>query len=103
MKLRDHPLMTYVGYPNWPPLWAWIEGKEDKKPTGEVGILKEVIFYQPSQLARCFLIIEYEQSRYIGAVLFDDLTFCRQVVDLLRGCCGQPMKRIGDQDVGHTL
>lgn len=48
MQLRSHPLMSYVGYPNWPPLWAWIEGKENKKPVGEVGILKEVIFYQPS-------------------------------------------------------
>jgi hypothetical protein len=95
--------MSYVGYSNWPPLWAWIEGKEDKKPMGEVGILREVIFYKPSVLARCFLIIEYEESRYIGALLFDDLPFCRQVVDLLQACCGQPMKLIGDLDISHTL
>ena len=103
MELRNHPLMSYMGYGSWPPLWAWIDGKEDKKPRGEVGILKEVIFHQSSVLARCFLIIEYDESRYIGGLLFDNLPFCRQIVDLLRASCGQPINSIGDLDISHTL
>jgi hypothetical protein len=41
--LRDHPLMSRKGVPNWPPVWTWMRGKKDKYPKGEVGILKAVL------------------------------------------------------------
>jgi hypothetical protein len=42
MLLRDHPLMSRYGVPNWPPVWALVNGPENKLPRGEVGILKWV-------------------------------------------------------------
>src|SRR5262245_31271460 len=57
MLLRDHPLMRYHGIPNWPPTWTWIGGFENKRPQGEVGILKtiELSNFQPAN--RFFLRI----------------------------------------------
>ena len=40
MLLRDHPLMFRRGVRNWPPVWTWINGQEDKRPRGEIGTLK---------------------------------------------------------------
>jgi hypothetical protein len=47
MLLRDHPLMSRYGVPNWPPVWTWvdgpeIDGPENKSLKGELGILKWV-------------------------------------------------------------
>jgi hypothetical protein len=47
MLLRDHPLMSYRGTRNWPPVWTWTRGGENKYPKGEVGILKTV---EPSKI-----------------------------------------------------
>jgi DNA-binding NtrC family response regulator len=30
MLLRDHPLMSRYGVPNWPPVWTWVNGVENK-------------------------------------------------------------------------
>ena len=40
--LRDHPLMSRYGVPNWPPVWTWIDGKENvteycNRPIAEIG------------------------------------------------------------------
>jgi hypothetical protein len=40
--LRDYPLMSYKGSPNWPPTWTWIDSREDNRPNGEIGILRAV-------------------------------------------------------------
>src|SRR5213593_1335425 len=37
MDLRNHPLMSRRGARNWPPVWTWIGGGENKRPKGEVG------------------------------------------------------------------
>jgi hypothetical protein len=42
MLLRDHPLMHYRGVRSWPPVWAWIDGREDKRPKGEIGVFRRV-------------------------------------------------------------
>ena len=42
MLLREHPLVSRHGVCNWPPVWAWTSGLENKRPRGEVGILKAV-------------------------------------------------------------
>jgi DNA-binding NtrC family response regulator len=36
MLLRDHPLMSRDGAPNWPPVWAWVDGVENKLAKGEL-------------------------------------------------------------------
>jgi hypothetical protein len=32
--------MSRYGVPNWPPVWTWVDGLENKSPTDKVGILK---------------------------------------------------------------
>ena len=73
MLLRDHPLMSYKGVLNWPPAWVWLDGPEDKQPEGELEILRTALL---SKHNRCFLLIFYEESSYMGCLLFDDEIFC---------------------------
>jgi hypothetical protein len=80
MLLRDHPLMAYEGVPNWPPAWfRRVHGYENTHPTGEVGILKDVL---PSTLPAakiCFLIIEHGGAEYIGTLLLSDPVLSRDL------------------------
>ena len=41
MLLREHLLMSYYGFPSWPPSWTWVDGGQSKHPQGEVGIPTE--------------------------------------------------------------
>jgi hypothetical protein len=79
MFLRDHPLISYRGFPSWPPAWTWIDGEEDKHPTGEIGILRTTLLSKIQPANRCFLLISYEGASYMGCLLFDDYVFCDQV------------------------
>ena len=98
MDLRAHPRMTYHGLPNWPPAWMWIDGNVNKNPTGEVGTLVEVQVSK-HQANRCFLVIEYEDSQYMGCLHFDDPSFRRRVCNLLGKYCGHSMQEIGSLDL----
>jgi hypothetical protein len=102
MQLRNHPLMSYGGMPNWPPIWTWIGGEENKHPRGEIGILKEVRLSKVEPSNRFFLIIEYDEAAYIGSLSFDDPSFCRQISKLLIDHCGYSIRDIGGLDVGQT-
>jgi DNA-binding response OmpR family regulator len=57
MLLRDHPLMSRDGAPNWPPVWAWVDGVENKLAKGELGILKWVGLSGLQPPDRCYLFI----------------------------------------------
>jgi hypothetical protein len=103
MKLRDHPLMSHHGLRNWPPAWTWIDGPEDKQPIGEIGILRMVLLSKTSLADRCFLLIRYEESCYIGCLLFEDQTFCRQITKLLQQYCNRSIVEIGGLDLSPTL
>jgi hypothetical protein len=84
VQLRDHPLMRCRGRPNWPPAWTWIDGKENKNPKGELGMLKQVKLSSVEPLLnRCFLWMEYEGSIYLGCLLFDNKFFCERISTLL--------------------
>jgi hypothetical protein len=72
MKLRDHPLMSYHKLHNWPPTWTWIDGPEDKHPTGEIGMLRTALLSKTGPGDRCFLLIRYEESCYLGCIIFED-------------------------------
>ena len=103
MLLRDHPLMSCNSVPNWPPSWTWIRGRGDKQPKGEVGILKGVL---PSRIRpedRCFLLISYQGSEYLGCLLFDNRTFCRDITGVLLFCCNRRIADIGSLDLSYTL
>ena len=102
MQLRDHPLMSHRSVPNWPPVWRWISGENYKQGAkGEVGILEEL---RPSLFSPYVLhiIMQHESCEYIGALIFDDLQFCRQMQTLLQEHCGQPIRQIGDIDLSHS-
>ena len=103
MLLRDDPLMSFYGVTNWPPVWAWMEGVENKRPRGEIGILKKVSLTQIKPAKQCYLYIEHEGSLYIGCLLFDDIAFCRHMTEILQSCCNRPIAEIGGLDLSHTL
>ena len=93
--------MSYRGVPNWPPIWVWIGGEENKHPNGEVGCLQRVNL--STVPARIFLVTEYDGAEYIGCLLFDDRVFCLQISHLLEDHRGYPLQYIGGLDVSHTL
>ena len=68
------------GVPNWPPVWTSVDGV-NKFPKGEVGILSWVAS-TGIQPADSYLYINYEESSYLGCLLFDDHGFCRYVAKL---------------------
>jgi hypothetical protein len=85
MLLRDHPLMSRHGVPNWPPVWTWVNGPEVERPEllrGEVGILKWIGLSAMQPPDRCYLYIDHEQSSYLGCLLFDG------------GPCGNPLTHL---------
>ena len=104
MLLRDHPLMSHHGVASWPPLWIWVEGEENKFPTGEVGNLTWVSLTGIQPLDRCYLLMNHEGSSYMGCLLFDDDKFCRYVMQFLEHyCCNRPIAEIGSLDLVYTL
>jgi hypothetical protein len=102
MLLRDHPLMSYRGVPSWPPTWIWLDGPRKEHPIGELGILKSVLLSKAHQADRCFLLIFYKDSSYLGRLLFDDRAFCSQIVNILRNHCDYPIAEIGSLDLTYT-
>lgn len=102
MELRHHPLMSYCGLSNWPPVWKPANPRGDKPTlTGEIGMLKYVLCQESSK--ECFLIIVHEGVGYIGCLLFDDAAFCQQLGKLLENHAGRSIKEIGDLDLSATL
>ena len=102
MKLRDHPLMSYRGSKNWPPVWTRARGNVVKTVTGEVGILTYVHSNAQSS-SRCYLIMDYEDETYVGTLIFGDQAFCKQVTDLLKLHLKRPVKDLGELNMSHTL
>jgi hypothetical protein len=103
MLLRDHPLMTYHGVPNWPPTWIWVERPENKYPKGEVGILiwASLTGIQPPD--KCYLLMKHEDSSYMGRLLFDSDKFCRYIAQFLESYSRRSIAEIGSLDVSYTL
>jgi hypothetical protein len=95
--------MSYRGIPNWPPTWVWIDGAEEKHLRGELGILRSVLSSKLQHANRFFLLTAYEDSSYLGCLLFDDEAFCCQIMNLLRNHCNHSIAEIGSLDLTHTL
>ncbi|HEX5023524.1 MAG TPA: hypothetical protein VFX54_22840 [Candidatus Binatia bacterium] len=95
MKLRNHPLMRYEALANWPPVWSrsGVDGR-----VGEIGILRQVNG-EDGFCTRCFLVIEHDGQRYVGALLFDDAMFCHFITKFLQSYIGLAIKDIGDLDI----
>ena len=102
MKLRDHPLLSYKGARNWPPIWLWGGGDRYVHATGEVGVLKDVMFSSIEPYEKCFLIMEHEGRKYLGTLLVEDPVFCREIYTLLIEQRGKSIQEIGDLDLSYT-
>ena len=102
MKLRDHPLMSYHGVHNWPPVWVSLYDNDDALRRTEFGVLTEV---RESQFGgdRIVLLMEYNQNTYGAALTFADLAFYKQILELMKSCIGSTIKDIAEIDLTHTL
>jgi hypothetical protein len=95
--------MFYRGLSNWPPVWVWIDGGENRYPRGDLGVLQEVRGPNIGASNRLFLVMDYLGSAYMGCLLFDDEGFCRDIHKLLIGHCGMAIDDIGRLDVRRLL
>jgi len=102
MKLRDHPLLSYKGARSWPPIWLWGGGNKYVYTTGEVGVLKDVMYSSIEPYEKCFLTMEHEGRKYIGTLLVGDPVFCREIYALLMEHRGKSIQEIGDVDLSCT-
>ena len=103
MNLRDHPLLSHRGIRSWPPVWHCLGDGKDRHPKGEVGILKEVKVPATSPLNRCFLVIEYLGTPYMGCLLSEDASFSIFLARFLSDHYNQSIESIGGLDVSHVL
>jgi hypothetical protein len=102
MKLRDHPLMSYYGHHNWPPVWISLHEREDRISRNEVGVLTEV---RKSEIRTdgIVLIMKYNESFYWTILTFPDMAFFNEMFYLMRKSIGQNIQNIGDIDLRHAL
>jgi hypothetical protein len=103
VKLRDHPLMSYHGAHNWPPVWISLYDKDDQLRRSEVGVLAEVRASQFGLEDRIVLMMKHDEKMYGAALTFADATFCKQVLELMRNSVGLSIQDIGDLDLSFTL
>jgi hypothetical protein len=95
--------MMYKGNHSWPPAWLWTAGHHTIEPRGEVGILKAVLRSNMEPHDRCFLIMEHCGAEYVGALLLNDPSFCREIFEVLIRHVGKTIQEIGDIDLSYTL
>jgi len=103
MLLREHPLFIYYGMLSWPPVWTWTSGGRDKRPRGEVGILRRVEKSKIQPANRCFLYNDYEDASYIGCLLCSNQVFCSLIVRILEANLDKPISVIGSLDISRLL
>jgi CheY-like chemotaxis protein len=102
IKFRNHPLMRYRTVPNWPPVWSTTAATTKPVPQGEIGTVEEVAMNDLYD-NRIFIRISCEGERYLGTLLFDDTSFCRDICSVLRLHIGKRVEEIGDLDITHML
>jgi len=47
--------------------------------------------------------MEYQGGEYVGCLLLDDASICRQIGEILSGLCGKTLKEVGAIDLSHLL
>lgn len=70
---------------------------------GEIGVLKYSAQDSNPKKARYYLYITYNNTPYVGSLLFDDMAFCRTISDILKTRIGEEISQIGNLDLSHTL
>jgi hypothetical protein len=103
VQLREHPAFRYHRVSTWPPVWT--KAQKDRPPKtvmGEVGVLN-LVYANPQISNKCYLVIQHEDDRYVGCLIFDNKSFCRQITEYLRLQTGRTIEDIGGLDVSFTL
>jgi hypothetical protein len=101
MELRYHPSMCRHGISNWPPIWTQARKDNNKRMRGEVGVLRYV--HSTRFVNKCYLVIEYQSEHYVGSLIFDDVSFCWQISNMLKNYIGEAISDIGTLDLSSTL
>jgi hypothetical protein len=102
MQLRAHPKMKWEGFSNWPPAWAGSCGPEDVFPGEEEGVLTGVQMAEAgSTLPRHLTLTMMHLGNTSSAVLCcdDEEEVIPRLFEILKGCIGWELDRIGDLDV----
>jgi len=99
MELRHHPLMTHMGTRSWPPVWT---GAKRIIERSEIGMLMQVTRRNETQ-NRCFLLMKHQNELYMGCLMVDDPSLCKQIFRLLQSYIGFSIAEIGGIDLRHTL
>jgi len=71
-------------------------------PRSEIGILLQVT-RRNDTADRCFVLMKYHNELYMGCLMVDDITFCKEIFRLLQSHIGYSIKEIGGIDLSHTL
>jgi hypothetical protein len=93
IRLPPNTRMRYDGVPNWPPAWT-VMGPGHRVLRGELGVLADATNGIGSNI--CFVVIEVEAEKYLGALLFDDRAFCQEFLFLLQNNIGHSIREIRD-------
>ena len=101
MELRNDPRMNYKTMPSWPPIWLERYAEHYSVRSGEIGILTHVGAVPGGN--KCFLYITHDELPYIGSLMFNDATFCRFIVQLMKVNVGKSIGDIGSLDLSRTL
>jgi hypothetical protein len=96
MKLREHPFLST----KWPPAWTWIGGEANKNLAGEQGALVKVMVSLVSA-NQCYMIVDYNQSEYMGHLTFDSAETCLRIYSLLQNYVGASVSVIGNLDLSQ--
>ena len=102
MQLRTHPKMEWEGFSNWPPVWAGSYAFGDTFPMGEEGVLTGVEMNEASKaLPRHLTLTMEHRGNGSAAVLCcdDEENIIPRLYQILKGCIGWEIGRIGDLDV----
>jgi hypothetical protein len=102
IKLRDHPLMSYRGFSTWPPVWTQTGSGPVKTLFGEIGVLRYA-YSSLQPFSQCTLLIDYENQRFAGVLLFDNPDFCVQICNLLQANANRSIEEIADLDLSFTM
>ena len=102
MKLRTHPKMEWEGFPNWPPAWAGSYGRADAFPMAEEGVLTGVEMNEAGNTLprHLTLTMEHRGNGSSAVLCCDDAeNVIPRLYQILKGCIGWEISRIGDLDV----
>ena len=104
VQLRAHPWMNRKSdFPNWPPVWTTTKPDKSDRPTGEVGILEQVVMNNNLIENKVLMFMKVAGVRYMGILAFDDIAVCSQLYNLFKSKIGHSIKEIGDLDVSQLL